>query len=106
MIDRIERVTRIKETPSIDPERDFGRFHRKEGYEDSQKEKNHFGSMLDQEIAKRDERPQSDAGPNAPRAYELELSVRPTQSLFYQQQGDAFLRDHLKEAGRRLQDAG
>ncbi len=104
MIDRIERVTRIKETPAINPERDFGRFRRKEGYEDNRREQKHFGSMLDQEIEK-GERPSNDAGPDAPKAYELDLSIRPTQSLFYQQGSDALQRK-LIEAGRRLQDAG
>lgn len=80
MLDRIERVTRSKEV-DWDTDRSF---KRKKGYEDRKEKKQQFSQVLDREIDK-NTRPANEAGPNAPRAYRLELA-RPTHSLYYTQQ--------------------
>ena len=74
MVDRIERVARIK-----DVEYDVGRsFERKEGYRDQQ-EKRKFSEVL-QSVMKRGVKQES----SVPEPYRLELNTRATQSLFYQ----------------------
>lgn len=80
MLDRIERVTRSKEV-DWDTDRSF---KRKKGYEDRKEQNQQFAQVLDREISK-ETRPSNDAGPNAPRAYRLELA-RPTHSLYYTHQ--------------------
>ena len=82
MLDRIERVMRTKGM-----DLDVGRsFKRKDGYDDQKENKQQFEQMLDKEMA-RETRPSNDAGPNAPKAYRLELA-RPTHSLYYANQVD------------------
>ena len=91
MLDRIERVTRVKGV-----ELDVGRsFKRKDGYDDDQKEKKQeFEQVLNMEMSK-EIRPSNDAGPNAPKAYRLEL-VRPTHSLYYENRVDiGAVRQHI-----------
>jgi hypothetical protein len=95
MVDRIERVSRLKGIDS-----GIGKFfERKEGYEDDPKKKKQFADVLDRELAK-DTRPENEAGPGAPNAYRLELSARPTQSLFYREGVD------LSKVERKIHDAG
>lgn len=82
MLDRIERVTRTKGIES-----DLRRsFKRKEGYDDQEKKKQQFSQMLNKELSK-EVRPGNDAGPDAPKAYALELA-RPTHSLYYENEVD------------------
>ena len=82
MLDRIERVTRTKGI-----EQDVRRsFKRKEGYDDQEKKKQQFSQMLNKELSK-ETRPENDAGPDAPKAYALDLA-RPTHSLYYENEVD------------------
>lgn len=80
MLDRIERVSRVK---SLESSIDRG-FERKEGYNDSKKNKQSFQKTLHREMDK-EVRPANEAGIGVPNAYRLELSTRPTQSLFYRE---------------------
>jgi len=82
MLDRIERVARVKGVES-DVRKSF---KRKEGYEDQGKKKQQFAQVLDKELNK-ESRPGNEAGPGAPRAYSLELA-RPTHSLYYENEVD------------------
>jgi hypothetical protein len=82
MLDRIERVTRVK---GVEPDVRKS-FKRKEGFEDQGKKKQQFSQVLDRELSK-ESRPGNDAGPGAPRAYALELA-RPTHSLYYENEVD------------------
>ena len=83
MLERIERVARVK---GIE-----GRaFERKEGYNEDKKNKQSFKDVLSKEMDK-EVRPGNEAGIGVPNAYRLELSTRPTQSLFYREMVD--LRD-------------
>ena len=83
MLERIERVTRVKGT-----EMDVGRsFRRKEGYEDEKGKKQKFSEVLQKEM-KKETRPDNDGGPGVPKAYALNLSTKPTHSLYYDQQVD------------------
>ena len=78
MLERIERVTRVKAT-----EMDIGRsFRRKEGYEDEKGRKQDFSKILKKEMQK-EVRPDNDGGPGVPRAYALTLDSKPTHSLYY-----------------------
>ena len=95
MVERIERVVRVK---GIESEANRF-FERKEGYEDHRRGKKQFARVLDREINK-EERPANEAGAGIPNAYKLDLSLRPTQSLFYVQGVD------LREAERKMHDAG
>lgn len=80
MLDRIERVSRVKGMESaIDRA-----FERKEGYNESKKNKQSFQKALAKEMDK-EVRPANEAGIGVPNAYRLELSTRPTQSLFYRE---------------------
>ncbi len=72
MIERIEKVARVKGV-DYDVSRSFDR---KEGYQDQKKKK--FSQILNQAVDKK----KSES--NMPIPYQLELSTRPTQSLFYQ----------------------
>lgn len=83
MLDRIERVSRVK---SVESSIDRG-FERKEGYKDSKKNKQSFQKTLHREMDK-EVRPANEAGIGVPNAYRLELSSRPTQSLFYREMID------------------
>ena len=75
MVDRIERVTKVK---AVDY--DIGRpFERKEGYNEQRRGKRSFKHVLNHAIRQDAE---EDAADGLPEAYELELS-RATQSLFY-----------------------
>lgn len=95
MIDRIERVSRLKPVES-----GIGKFfERKEGYEEGEKKKKPFADVLTREIEK-ESRPENEAGPGAPNAYRLDLMAGPTQSLFYQGEAD------LSKAERKMHDAG
>lgn len=83
MLERIERVTRVKGT-----ELDIGRsFKRKEGYEEEKGKKQDFSKMLQKEMQK-EVRPDNDGGPGVPRAYALTLNSKPTHSLYYDMQVD------------------
>ena len=83
MLDRIERVARVKGVESaIDRS-----FERKEGYNESKKNKQSFAKALTKEMEK-EVRPANEAGIGVPNAYRLELSARPTQSLFYREMVD------------------
>ncbi|MBE6084605.1 MAG: DUF2662 domain-containing protein [Selenomonas ruminantium] len=83
MLDRIERVARVKGVESaIDRS-----FERKEGYNESKKNKQSFEKALTKEMEK-EVRPANEAGLGVPNAYRLELSARPTQSLFYREMVD------------------
>lgn len=83
MLDRIERVARVKGVESsIDRS-----FERKQGYNDAKKNKQSFENTLTQEMEK-EVRPANEAGNGIPNAYRLELSSRPTQSLFYREMVD------------------
>ena len=83
MLDRIERVARVKGVESaIDHS-----FERKEGYNESKKNKQSFEKALTKEMDK-EVRPANEAGLGVPNAYRLELSARPTQSLFYREMVD------------------
>ncbi|MCR5757241.1 MAG: hypothetical protein K6F95_04975 [Selenomonas sp.] len=83
MLERIERVSRVKGVESaVDRS-----FERKKGYRDSQKDKQSFENTLNKEINK-EVRPGNEAGIGVPNAYHLELSARPTQSLFYREMVD------------------
>ncbi len=83
MLDRIERVARVKGVESaIDRS-----FERKEGYNESKKNKQSFAKALTKEMEK-EVRPANEAGLGVPNAYRLELSARPTQSLFYREMVD------------------
>ena len=78
MLERIERVTRVKAT-----ELDIGRsFRRKEGFEDGKGKKQEFSKLLKQEMQK-EVRPDNDGGPGVPKAYALSLDSKPTHSLYY-----------------------
>ncbi len=78
MLERIERVTRVKGT-----ELDIGRsFKRKEGYEDGKEKKQEFSKLLDKEMQK-EVRPDNDGGPGVPKAYALTIDSQPTHSLYY-----------------------
>ena len=78
MLERIERVTRVKGT-----ELDIGRsFKRKEGYEDEKEKKQEFSKMLQKEMQK-EVRPDNDGGPGVPKAYALTIDSKPTHSLYY-----------------------
>lgn len=78
MVERIARVARVK---GIEPE--IGRsFERKEGFDDAKRQKKKFEEALSSAM-ERDVRPSNEAGDGVPNAYRLELSTRPTQSLFY-----------------------
>ncbi len=72
MIERIEKVARVKGV-DYDVSRSFDR---KEGYQDQKKKK--FSQILNQAVEKK----KSES--TTPIPYQLELSTRPTQSLFYQ----------------------
>ena len=74
MVERIEKVARIKGV-DYDVERPFDR---KEDYQDNKKKKE-FAQALSQAMRK-DKAQES----SMPKPYRLELSTRPTQSLFYQ----------------------
>ena len=63
------------------------------------KKKKQFADVLDRELAK-DTRPENEAGPGAPNAYRLEISARPTQSLFYRGGVD------LSKVEGKIHDAG
>lgn len=78
MLDRIERIARVKGVDS-----GVGRsFERKEGYNENKKDKRSFDKTLTKEMDK--DVPSADkAGLNAMNAYSLDISSRPTQSLFY-----------------------
>ena len=83
MLERIERVTRVKAT-----ELDIGRsFRRKEGFEDGKGKKQEFSKLLKQEMQK-EVRPDNDGGPGVPKAYALTLDSKPTHSLYYNMQVD------------------
>ena len=83
MLDRIERVARVKGVESaIDRS-----FERKEGYNESKKNKQSFEKALTKEMDK-EVRPANEAGLGVPNAYRLELSACPTQSLFYREMVD------------------
>ncbi len=78
MLERIERVTRVKGT-----ELDIGRsFKRKEGYEDGKEKKQEFSKLLQKEMQK-EVRPDNDGGPGVPKAYALTIDSQPTHSLYY-----------------------
>ena len=95
MVDRIERVSRLKSVES-----GIGKFfERKEGYDDGAKKKKQFTDVLTGEMTK-EERPDNEAGPGTPDAYRLDLTAGPTQSLFYR--GDV----DLSKAERKIHDAG
>jgi hypothetical protein len=80
MLERIERVARIKGVE--------GRaFERKEGYNEEKKNKQAFKNALSKEMDK-EVRPANEAGIGMANAYRLELSSRPTQSLFYREMVD------------------
>ncbi|SHK86220.1 hypothetical protein SAMN05216582_12130 [Selenomonas ruminantium] len=77
MLERIERVARIKGVE--------GRaFERKEGYSEDKRNKQSFKNALNNELDK-EARLANEAGIDAPGAYKLELSTHPTQSLFYKE---------------------
>ena len=83
MLERIERVARVKGVDSS-----INRsFERKEGYNDDKKNKQSFAHALTKEMEK-DVRPANEAGLGVPNAYRLDLSTRPTQSLFYREYVD------------------
>ncbi len=83
MLDRIEPVVRVKAVESS-----VGRsFERKEGYDDGKKNKQSFKRVLSHEMDK-EVRPANEAGIGMANAYRLELSSRPTQSLFYREMVD------------------
>lgn len=95
MVDRIERISRLKPVESgIDK---F--FERKSGYEDGAKKKKPFADVLTHEIEK-ENRPENEAGAGMPNAYRLDLMAGPTQSLFYR--GDV----DLSKAEGKMHDAG
>ena len=78
MLERIERVTRVKGT-----ELDIGRsFKRKAGYEDEKEKKQEFSKMLQKEM-KKEVRPDNDGGPGVSKAYALTIDSKPTHSLYY-----------------------
>ncbi len=80
MLERIERVARVK---GVDSSVNHS-FERKEGYNDAKKHKQSFAHTLTKEMEK-EVRPANEAGLGVPNAYRLELSTRPTQSLFYRE---------------------
>jgi len=83
MLERIERVSRVKGVESaIDRS-----FERKQGYNDAKQNKQSFENTLNKEMDK-EVRPSNEAGIGVPKAYQLELSARPTQSLFYREMVD------------------
>ena len=95
MVDRIERITRVKGiNQGIDQ---F--FNRKEGYADGKKKHQMFEQDLERELRK-EPRPENEAGPDAPKAYQLDLTTKPTQSLFYEEGAD------LTKAKGKMHDAG
>ena len=67
--------------------RDKPFFERKEGYNDDKKNKQSFAHALTKEMEK-EVRPANEAGLGMPNAYRLDLSTRPTQSLFYREYVD------------------
>ena len=78
MLERIERVTRVKGI-----EMDVCRsFKRKEGYKEEKGKKQEFSSVLKREMNK-ETKPANDGGPGVPKAYALTLDSRPTHSLYY-----------------------
>lgn len=82
MLDRIERIARVKGVDSS-----VGRsFERKEGYNENKK-KQSFEKKLTQEMNKENDSA-DEAGLNVPKAYRLDISSRPTQSLFYKELAD------------------
>ena len=95
MVDRIERISSVKGiNQGIDR---F--FERKEGYADNKKNRQTFERNLEREL-KKESRPENEAGPDAPKAYQLDLTTKPTQSLFYKEGAD------LTKAEGKMHDAG
>ena len=95
MIDRIERIAGIKGiAKGIDR---F--FKRREGYDDTRRDRKQFSRMLSHEMKDRNSG-EEPADSELTEAYRLDLSVRPTQSLFYEEKPD------LREAERKTHDAG
>lgn len=95
MVDRIERITQVKGiNRGIDQ---F--FKRKDGYADNKKDRQRFERNLESELRK-ESRPENEAGPGAPKAYQLDLTTKPTQSLFYEEGAD------LAKAEGKVHDAG
>ena len=94
MVDRIERITRVKGiNQGIDQ---F--FNRKEGSADDKKHQM-FEQDLERELRK-EPRSAIEAGPDVPKAYQLDLTTKPTQSLFYEEGAD------LTKAKGKMHDAG
>ena len=80
MVERIERVTRIKRLRFNSDEL----FERKKGFEEKEQGET-FASIFQDEIEKKKQRQSENSSSN--RAYQLEVG-RPTQSLFYQGKAD------------------
>ncbi len=96
MLEKIERIAPVKGA-DYDVARQF---NRKQGYEDHRNGgRNKFASVLQKKLDKGAVQP-SNHSPGVPDAYNLELSIRPTQSLFYEQGAD------LREVRERIDDAG
>ena len=92
MVERIERVTRIKRLRFNNDEL----FERRSGFEEKAQEET-FTSIFKDEIEKK--KKQSSENPSLNKAYLLEVG-RPTQSLFYQGKAD------ISEVKGRLPHAG
>ena len=80
MVERIERITRIKRLRFNSDEL----FERRKGFEERE-ESETFASIFEDEIEKKKKRQMESSSAN--RAYQLEVG-RPTQSLFYQGKAD------------------
>ena len=80
MVERIERITRIKRLRFNSDEL----FERKKGFEEKEQGET-FASIFEDEIEKKKKRQADNSSSN--RAYQLEVG-RPTQSLFYQGKAD------------------
>ena len=92
MVDRIERVMRIKRLRFNNDEL----FERRKGFEEREQGES-FASIYEDEIEKKKKQQAEDSPSN--RAYQLEVG-RPTQSFFYQGKAD------ISEVKGKLPHAG